>query len=146
MKSALLSLAVALTSAACASTGVWLEADTKNYKERLETKTEGSLRVSTSVLSTSESLAIYGVPLSRKGIQPVWIEVENNDDRAYWLLHSGVDPHYFPATEAADAFAPSDSSNKNQELDVKFRQLGFKNSVHGEFRVCTTKPAIFQIL
>ena len=41
LKSALVSLAIALTLTACASTGIWLEADTKDYKERLQTRTDG---------------------------------------------------------------------------------------------------------
>jgi len=95
LKSVLVTLAIVLTLTACASTGVWLEADTKDYKERLQTRTDGGVRVSTSVLSASESQAIYGVPLAGKGIQPVWIEVENRDNIAYWLTSSGLDPYYF---------------------------------------------------
>ena len=129
LKPVVVLLAITSMLAGCATTGVWLEADTKNYQERLQIKTSGGVRVSTSVLSASESLAIYGVPLASKGIQPVWIEVENNDDRAYWLLQSGVDPHYFPATEAADAFSPYLGRRINQKLEVKFRQLAFKNPV-----------------
>ena len=79
-------LAIALTLAGCASTVIWREADTKDYKERLQTQTDGGVRVSSSVLSASESEAIYGAPLADKGIQPVWIEVENHDDTPYWLL------------------------------------------------------------
>ena len=90
LKSVLVSLAIALALAACASTGIWLEADTMDYKERLQTQSEGAVRVSTSVLSASESQALYGVPLARKGIQPVWIEVENHDDIEYWLRRSGT--------------------------------------------------------
>ena len=58
---------------------------------------------------------VYGVPLATKGIQPVWIEVENHDDIAYWLLSPGLDPDFFPASEAADAFA-GDSSKNNRRL------------------------------
>lgn len=129
LKSVLVSLAIALALAACASTGIWLEADTMDYKERLQTQSEDGVRVSISVLSASESQALYGVPLARKGIQPVWIEVENHDDIEYWLMPSGLDPYYFPASEAADAFAPSIDSHKNRELGQRFGQLAFNNPV-----------------
>jgi hypothetical protein len=129
LKSALATLAIALTLAGCASTGIWTEADTKDYKERLQTRTDGGVRVSTSVLSASESEAIYGVPLADKGIQPVWIEVENHDDTPYWLLSPGLDPNFFPASEAADAFAATGDDNEAWEREQHFRKLAFKNPV-----------------
>ncbi|MEN8205919.1 MAG: LssY C-terminal domain-containing protein [Pseudomonadota bacterium] len=129
LKSAFVLLAITLILAGCASTGVWLEADTKDYIERMQTQTDGAVQVSTSVLSAIESLVIYGIPLAIKGIQPVWIEVENNDDIAYWLMPSGLDPNYFPASEAADAFAPAAGSRKNRKLNQHFRQLAFRNPV-----------------
>src|SRR5262249_18301639 len=75
------------------------------FKSRALSRSDGGVRVSTSVLSADESLALYGVPLAKKGIQPVWIEVENHDAIAYWLMSPGLDPHFFPASEAADGFA-----------------------------------------
>ena len=72
---------------------------------------------------------MYGVPLATKAIQPVWIEVENHDDRAYFLLSPGLDPNFFPASEAAEAFASGDSREQRAELDRRFRQLAFRNPV-----------------
>ena len=80
-----------------------------DYKSRAVTRAEGGVRVSTAVLSAEESAAVYGVPLATRSIQPVWIEVENRDDRAYYLLSPGLDPNFFPASEAAEAFAAGDS-------------------------------------
>jgi hypothetical protein len=82
--------------------------------------------VSTSVLSADESLALYGVPLAKKGIQPVWIEVENRDAVAYWLMLPGLDPYFFPASEAADVFA---TGQQRDEIARRFRALAFRNPV-----------------
>ena len=76
-----------------------------DYKGRAGTRTEGGVRVSTAVLSADESAAVYGVPLAKLRIQPVWIEVENREDRAYFLLSPGLDPNFFPASEAAEALS-----------------------------------------
>jgi hypothetical protein len=97
-----------------------------DFRERANSRTEDGVRVSTSVLSALESLSVYGVPLAAKNIQPVWIEVENRDDRAYWLMSPGLDPHFFPATEAADVFAW-----KGQEgaVEQRFGELAFQNPV-----------------
>ena len=129
LKAALLAVVIVSSLTGCASTGTLQGADTTDYKERLLTDADGAVRVSTSVLSASESLSIYGADLAKKGIQPVWIEVENHDDTTYWLLSPGLDPNFFPASEAADAFAPDINSRTHRELDQHFQQLAFKNPV-----------------
>jgi len=119
---------IALLLAGCAATGPLPEDESKNYKERLITQSDGALTVSTSVLSDVESETVYGVPLAEQGIQPVWIEVENHDDSAYWLLSPGLDPNFFPASEAADVFA-GENRKDNRKLTQRFEQLAFKNPV-----------------
>ncbi|HXT79282.1 MAG TPA: LssY C-terminal domain-containing protein [Acetobacteraceae bacterium] len=99
-----------------------------DYKARAMTRTEGDVRVSTSVLSAAESAAVYGVPLADRGIQPVWIKVENREDHAYYLLSPGLDPDFFPPSEAAEAMSP-DGSRQQPTLDQRFRQLAFHNPV-----------------
>ncbi|MGB5178667.1 MAG: LssY C-terminal domain-containing protein [Gammaproteobacteria bacterium] len=129
LKAVLLAFVIVSSLAGCASTGTLQGADTTDYKERLLTETDGAVRVSTSVLSASESSSIYGADLAKKGIQPVWIEVDNQDDTTYWLLSPGLDPNFFPASEAADAFAPDINSRTHGELDQHFQQLAFKNPI-----------------
>ena len=92
-------------------------------------RTEGGVRVSTAVLSADESAAVYGVPLAKASIQPVWIEVENREDRPYYLLSPGLDPNFFPASEASETLASGESSERKVELDRRFRQLAFHNPV-----------------
>ena len=75
--------AVAIALVSCTST--LPSAANRDYKSRAVTRTEGGVRVSTAVLSADESAAIYGVPLAKKTIQAVWIEIENREDRAYYL-------------------------------------------------------------
>jgi len=98
-----------------------------DYQARAQTRTEGGIRVSTSVLSAEESAALFGAPLAEKSIQPVWIEVENREERSYYLLSPGIDPNFFLASEAAEALSAGDSAQRAAELDRRFRQLAFKN-------------------
>jgi hypothetical protein len=100
-----------------------------DYKSRAATRTEGSVRVSTAVLSADESAAVYGVPLATRSIQPVWIEVENREDRAYYLLSPGLDPNFFPASEASEAVASDESPGQKVAFDRRFRKLAFRNPV-----------------
>jgi hypothetical protein len=98
-----------------------------DYKSRAVSRTEGGVRVSAAVLSAHESATVYGVPLAGRSIQPVWIEVENREDRPYFLLSPGLDPNFFPPSEASEAFASGESSQA--ELDQRFRELAFRNPV-----------------
>ena len=130
LKSALPILVITLALAGCAARGPLPWQDTVDYQDRLQTQTKGGIRVSTSVLSASESRQVYGVDLADKGIQPVWVEVENHEVNGidYWLMSLGLDPYYIPASEAADAFA-GDNADTNRVLTQRFEQLAFKNPV-----------------
>jgi len=112
--------------AGCASVDV---SPTGDYQSRAVTRSDGGLSVSVSVLSDAESRDIYGVPLADKGIQPVWIKVKNSDDKAYWFLPTGLDPNFFPASEAADAFAIDSTSSNITKLEQHFEALAFRNPI-----------------
>jgi len=99
------------------------------YLERAQSKALGEVTVSASALSAEESAAVYGVPLAGKLIQPVWVEVENRDDVPYWLMFPGLDPHFYPPSEAAEGLARSAGGRRLEELDRRFRELAFKNPV-----------------
>ena len=99
------------------------------YVSRARSGTQGEVRVSAAALSAEESAAVYGAPLADKLIQPVWVEVENNEDVPYWLMYAGLDPDFIPASEAAEAMAPRDSGRKLEELDRRFSELAFQNPV-----------------
>ena len=96
---------------------------------RAQSKTYKGLTVSTSVLSAEESAEIYGVPLAEKSIQPVWIQVDNNEAQAFWLLPQGMDAGFFPASEAAEAFAAGPTGNDLADLQAQFEELAFRNPV-----------------
>ena len=109
----------------CASVTPAPEHLTLDYESRALTRSDGGVRVSTSALSAEESLSVYGVPLAEKGVQPVWIQVENQDDIAYWLMSPGLDPNFFPASEAAEFFPAADSGDR---ADL-FQKLAFQNPI-----------------
>ena len=99
------------------------------YRERAQSSTAGPLTVSVAALSAEESAAVYGVPLAEKGIQPVWVEVENRDQVPYWLMFPGLDPNFFPASEAAEAMAGVGGQSTLAKLDARFQALAFSNPV-----------------
>ena len=103
-------------------------ADPLAYKNRTKSSVNGDVSVTVAVPTIAEAQAIYGVKLSRKFIQPVWVSVKNDSTAPYWFLPSGLDPNYFSPSEAAFAFH-TNSDDANRKLDEKFQKLQFKNPV-----------------
>jgi hypothetical protein len=121
-------LSAALAFVGCAAGGP-KSVEGRDFKARAITQQEEGVRASVVPLSAAESESVYGVPLARKGIQPVWIEIENRDDRGYWLMYPGLDPNFFPASEAAEAFEQDRSGASAADLTQRFRALAFRNPV-----------------
>ena len=59
------------------------------------------LVVRVSVLDDRESERFFGVPLARRGIQPVWLQITNSGAQPYRLRLASLDPNYYPPLEAA---------------------------------------------
>ena len=71
------------------------------FTDRAQTQEREGLRVTVAVPDRDEARSAFGVDLSKKQIQPVWIEIENETEIPYVLMLTGVDPSYFSAREAA---------------------------------------------
>jgi hypothetical protein len=54
------------------------------------------------------------------------VEVDNRADVAYWLLSPGLDPHFFPASEAAELFA---THSGGEDIEGRFAELSFRNPI-----------------
>jgi hypothetical protein len=52
-------------------------------------------------LANWESERFFGVPMARRGIQPLWLEITNNSGQPYRLRLASLDPNYYPPLEAA---------------------------------------------
>jgi hypothetical protein len=71
------------------------------FMERAQTQEREGLRITVAVLDRDEAKRAFGVDLSKKQIQPVWLEIENKSEIPYVLMLTGLDPAYFSAREAA---------------------------------------------
>lgn len=71
------------------------------FLRRMKQQTLDGLTVSVAVLSDRESERFFGVHLARRGVQPVWLEVDNQNDSGQRLDLYSVDPMYYTALEAA---------------------------------------------
>jgi hypothetical protein len=123
-----LHLVLALVLGACASyqPGT-LEPET--YLARAQSETEDGVTVTSSALSASEAAALFGVELADDDIQPVWIEIENREDAAYWYMHRYTDPMYFSPAEVAFANRQWFTNEANQRMEQVFQQQSLEGYV-----------------
>ena len=73
------------------------------FQERLQWQEEPRARAGVAVLSAEEGRRLFGVDLARRGIQPVFLRIENRSGGSLRLQMVGLDPRYFTPLEAASA-------------------------------------------
>jgi hypothetical protein len=74
-----------------------------NFRTEAHEQERGGLRVRVAVPDAATAQRYFGVPLARRGIQPVWVEVSNTTARPYRLQSVALDPAYYSPLEAAAA-------------------------------------------
>lgn len=76
--------------------------DVTSFLDRVQEQTRNGVTVKVSALSSNESKQYFGTSLAKRGIQPIWIEVDNSKgDQQLFLDRVKLDPNYFPPLEAA---------------------------------------------
>ena len=73
-----------------------------DYRARMQVQEARGVRVSAAVPSAEETREIFGKKLYSRGIQPVWLSIENQRDEVITFLPVGLDPHYFSPQEVAN--------------------------------------------
>lgn len=99
------------------------------FLDRVHVDSDENVRVRVAVLSADESKRAFGVPLARKGIQPVWVEVENRTEMPYWLWLVALDQDYFSPIESAYLFKGGFLQRDQDRLFDHFHASGFPNPV-----------------
>jgi hypothetical protein len=106
-----------------------------DYHDRAQSMIKGEVRVTVAVLTTEESKWVFGVPLADRGIQPVWLRIQNNEQVPYWVYAIGLDPNYFAPDEAAWKNHFLFSSATNADMDAYFRGANIHEFVLPEHTV-----------
>jgi hypothetical protein len=119
---AALFVALALVATACARYQPRPVAEVP-FLQRAKSKAEAGVRVTVAVPSDDEASALFGVPLAESGIQPVWLDIENASDRAYWFAPLSLDPEYFTPREAANRSRLWFASGANERMREHFSAL-----------------------
>jgi hypothetical protein len=111
-----------LVAVGCASSFQPIPLEEVNLLERAHTKSQGNIRVTAAVLSAEESIKVFGFPLYKKGIQPVWLQVENKEEEPTWFLPVGLDPDYFSPMEVAYPYHRTFQKAFNRQIDIYFQK------------------------
>ncbi|MBT8369062.1 MAG: LssY C-terminal domain-containing protein, partial [Deltaproteobacteria bacterium] len=104
----------------CASSFQHRSMEQVHFQERAQTQVEGNVRVTAAVLSADETKDVFGVALYKKGIQPIWLEIENKDNKPTWFLPFSVDPDYFSPLEVTYPYHRAFNSKYNDQIDQHF--------------------------
>jgi hypothetical protein len=72
-----------------------------SFLERAQRQSIPKAEATVSVLSDRESKRFFGISLSRRRIQAVWLRIANHTDQPLWLDLFGIDPSYYTPLEAA---------------------------------------------
>ena len=116
-------LLLAVSLSACAGGGFEPRSiESVPFRDRAVTQVDGKVTVTAAVPSKAETHDLFGVSLYRKGIQPVWIEIENATDHWIAYLPAGTDLEYDSSFEVASI---GFGSKKSAQAEEYF----FRNSV-----------------
>ena len=85
----------------CAITAYRPEESFTGFMERAVMQEDPRARVTVAVLAPAESRRLFGVDVGRRGIQPVFLKIENRAATALRLQAVTIDPRYFTPLEAA---------------------------------------------
>lgn len=73
----------------------------RRYLSRAQTQSGPLAQATVAVLDAAESHRLFGVPLARRGLQPVYLRVANLSQAGLRLQLISIDPNYYTPLEAA---------------------------------------------
>ncbi len=110
--------------AACSVTPYKHESfDDFNIEQRAVTQELGAFKVRASVPGDEEAAQLFGIDLTRRGIQAVWLEVTNKTGARARFAPYSVDHGYFPPHEVAYMYRKQFSKQGWLDMEKRFFEL-----------------------
>jgi len=122
-------LLLALVSGGCASWRPPVDTSDAPLRARAVTQSVRGARLSAAVLDARDSVRMLGADVTADGVQPVWIEVENETSQYLVLLRPGTDPDYFSPLEVAWSVHTTFGGETNDRIDEHFDRMAFPNPI-----------------
>jgi hypothetical protein len=86
------------------------------HLDRVITRENGPIRASVAMLSRKEAEEMFDLPLHKKGIQPVWVRLENSSPSLFYFLPASLDANYYSPAEVAHLFGKFLRSKRNRKV------------------------------
>jgi hypothetical protein len=102
------------------------------FRERAISQTENGVRVSAAVLSEEATQSVFGLSLYKKGIQPIWLEIENHTGHRIWFAPVSIDRDYFSPLEVAYINHPGHTKTAKQNMDRFFYQHAMNKRINSK--------------
>lgn len=99
------------------------------FLERSQTLFKEQVRVSAAVPSATETRILFGAPLYKQRIQPVWLEIENQGDRPLYFFSVGLDPEYFTPIETSFLNQSDKDKDKHRQANRLMNQYFFERGM-----------------
>jgi len=113
--------ALALLLSACATQSYHYESTSSfPIRDRAISETKDKITISASVPGEGEAQAIFGIPIYDRGIQPVWLNIENNSEERVRFAPTGVDPDYFSPLEVAYMHRKGFTKEARRQMNQRF--------------------------
>jgi hypothetical protein len=97
--------------------------------QHAKTQESGRVKVTAAALGPYESYQVLGVPVALKGIQPVWLEIKNDEAVPVWYLRAGTDNAWYSPYETFYLNRFRAPRKANAFLERRCYDLHFQNPV-----------------
>lgn len=84
--------------------------------------TRDQVTVSVAALRDEESTADFGLPMADRGVQPVWVRIENRSALPYWFMPVFMDRDFYSAREAAYLFHAGAGGESAAQIERKLSE------------------------
>jgi len=118
-------LAIALASAMGCASFQPVPMNQVPFKSRAVTQSEGDLTATVVALGPEESKKVFGVDISVRDVQPVWLKIENRGKDPYWNFPIHTDPDYYSPAEVAYVNRLCCSPEENDRMRALFERMAF---------------------
>jgi hypothetical protein len=99
------------------------------FLDHARTQVSTKTRVTAAALGPIESYQVFGVPLALRGIQPVWLDITNDEEVPVWYLRAGTDNAWYSPYEAFYVNRFRAPRKANKLLEELFLRLQFRNPI-----------------
>jgi hypothetical protein len=125
----LLLVAILLVGGCSTASYRYQEFNPADLQTQAQTQSEGRLRVTAAVPGQDQAEDIFGFPVYDRGIQPVWLEVENGSD--HWIRYAptGSDREYFSPLEVSYMHRKGYSKEARHEMDMRLHGMGMRRRI-----------------